>query len=129
MGWNNIPPGTIVEAERNMLIRILRGDIPLNSPQHSSNSRSQPQLPLSNQEKREEYSKLLEYVSWLIAQPDFPDFDAWVTQKAQQHGVSPSDFSAGIQEYVRRSGGRYSDIRVMLAGWYREFYMERYGSK
>lgn len=118
MGWSNIPPGTIIESERDTVMRILRGDIPSNS-----------QYPLSNQELREDYGKLLEYLSWLIAQPDYPEFDAWVTQKAQQHGLSPSLFSAGLQAYIRKSGGKYSDIRAMLASWYREFYMERYGSK
>ena len=44
-----------------------------------------------------------------------------------QAGVTPTQVNAGIEEYVRLSGGKYSDIRAMLASWYREFYMDKYG--
>ena len=132
--WNNIVPNSIMENLCNVVKRIIQNNTRQSRSQQFATPQAQPhtlqpKAPLSNQEQREEYSKLLEYVSWLIAQPDYPEFDAWVARKAQQAGVSISDVNAGIQEYIRLSGGKYSDIRAVLASWYREFYMERYGGQ
>ena len=127
--WHSIPPNSVLETICNIVKRIIQNNTyrsprqPFVTPQ----PRVQPQTPLNNQEQREEYSKLLEYISWLIAQPDYPEFDRWVSQKMIQAGVTPTQVNAGIEEYIRLSGGKYSDIRAMLAGWYREFYMEQYG--
>ncbi len=119
--WSNIVPSSIMEGLRDTVIRILRGEV-------SPNTRC-PQSQLSPSEQQEEYNKLQEYVSWLFRQRDFPEFDAWVRLRAQQAGVSMNGLRYGLEAYVRQSGGRYSDIRAMLATWYREFYMERYGSR
>ncbi len=137
--WGNIPPDSIIETIRNIVYRIIQNNTyrvpqqPFITPQPQPRQRlpqqriPQPQLPLNNQQQREEYGKLLEYISWLIAQPDYPEFDRWVAQKMIQAGVTPTQVNAGIEEYVRLSGGKYSDIRAMLASWYREFYMDKYG--
>lgn len=131
---SNISPNSFIERIRDVVYRIIRNNTyrtpqqPFVTPQPQPQQRiPQPQLPLNNQQQREEYSKLLEYISWLIAQPDYPEFDRWVSQKMGQAGVTPTQVNAGIEEYVRLSGGKYSDIRAMLASWYREFYMDKYG--
>lgn len=137
--WQNIPPDSTIEGARDVIKRIIQNNTyrsprqPFVTPQPTPQRRipqprtPQPQIPLNNQEQREEYGKLLEYISWLIAQPDYPEFDRWVSQKMVQAGVTPTQVNAGIEEYIRLSGGKYSDIRAMLASWYREFYMEQYG--
>lgn len=135
--WGNISPDSMIEAVRDTVYRIIQSNTyetprqPFVTPQPQQRVPQQrvpqPQLPLNNKQQREEYSKLLEYVSWLIVQPDYPEFDRWVARKMVQAGVTPTQVNAGIEEYVRLSGGKYSDIRAMLASWYREFYMDKYG--
>lgn len=123
-GWSYIPPNTIAESGRDAVKHIIQNKTyrqPLVTPQ--------PQLPLNTPQQRESYRRLQEYNAWLQHQPDYPEFDKWFTRKLQESGVTATQVNAGLLEYIRQLDGDYDKVRELIANWYREFYMERYGGK
>lgn len=123
--WSNIPPNSIIECERDIVLYLLNrsSQIPSYTPTPAP---TQPPIRTPNDQK--EYHQLQEYYQWLSHQPDYPEFDRWISQKFVTLGITARDLNSYLIGYIN-GGGRYVDIQGMVAGWYREFYQERYGSR
>ena len=130
--WRSIPPNTVLEKICFAVKRIIQNNTYQSSPQPfvAPQPRTpQSQLPMNTPQQRESYRKLQEYNAWLQSQPDYPEFDRWFTRKLQEAGVTAAQVNAGLIEYVRQLGWDYEKAREIIAGWYREFYMEQYGGQ
>lgn len=123
--WSNIPPSSIMEIERDAVIHLLGRNprTPVYTPTPTPN-----QPPLRTPNDCEEYQRLQEYYQWLTHQPDYPEFDRWLSQKFVMLGITARDLNSYLMGYIN-GGGRYVEIQGMIASWYREFYQERYGGR
>ena len=123
--WSNISPDSVIEGERDTVLNIIgqNSHSPVYTPTPAP---TQPPIRTLNDQK--EYHQLQEYFQWLSHQPDYPEFDRWISQKFVTLGITARDLNSYLIGYIN-GGGHYVDIQGMVAGWYREFYQERYGSR
>ena len=66
--------------------------------------------------KDREQQAFLVFVSELMSQPDFPEFDLWVTERLVQAGMHPDQ----LGEYIQQTGD-YAGATRTLRDWYRSF--------
>ena len=66
--------------------------------------------------KDREQQAFLLFVSELMNQPDFPEFDLWVTERLAQSGMHPDQ----LGEYIQETGD-YAGAMRTLRDWYRSF--------
>lgn len=132
--WNNIPPNSVIEGVRDAVKWIIQGSPdgrrlpqPFLAPPQSQMPQSRTHL--YTPEQQEAYQNLQKYIAWLFSRDDFSIFNYWASSKLRQHVVTAEKLSTGLDEYIRLRNGDYAGVQAVLASWYRQFYMERYGSR
>ena len=81
------------------------------------------------QRGQSEWGQLQKFNAELYQQPDFNDFNNWYTGKLQEAGVTAEQVNAGLYQYARRNGNRFSVIPQIIGTWYMEYQKEREGRK
>ena len=76
-----------------------------------------------------EWGQLQQFNAGLSQQPDFNEFNQWYMGKLQQAGVTAEQVNAGLYDYARKNGNRFSLIPQIIGAWYGEFQRERGGGK
>ena len=77
------------------------------------------------QRGQSEWSTLQKFNAELSQRPDFNDFNNWYMSKLQEAGVTAEQVNAGLYQYARRSGNRFSVIPQIIGAWYGEYLRER----
>lgn len=73
--------------------------------------------------------QLQKFNAELYQQPDFNDFNQWYMGKLQEAGVTAEQVNAGLYQYARRNGNRFSVIPQIIGAWYMEYQKERGGRR
>ena len=83
----------------------------------------------SYQRGRDEWGQLQKFNASLSQQADFNDFNEWYTGKLREAGVTAEQVNAGLYQYARRNGNRFSVIPQIIGTWYSEYQRERGGGR
>ena len=83
----------------------------------------------SYQRGRDEWGQLQKFNASLSQQADFNDFNEWYTGKLREAGVTAEQVNAGLYQYARRNGNRFSVIPQIIGTWYSEYQRERGGNR
>ena len=81
------------------------------------------------QRGQSEWGQLQKFNSDLYQRPDFEDFNNWYMGKLQEAGVTAEQVNAGLYQYARRNGNRFSVIPQIIGTWYMEYQKERGGGR
>ena len=81
------------------------------------------------QRGQSEWGQLQKFNAELYQQPDFNDFNNWYMGKLQEAGVTAEQVNAGLYQYARRNGNRFSVIPQIIGTWYMEYQKERGGNR
>lgn len=77
------------------------------------------------QRGQSEWEQLQRFNADLYQRPDFNDFNNWYMGKLQEAGVTAEQVNAGLYQYARKSGNRFSVIPQIIGTWYMEYQKER----
>lgn len=83
----------------------------------------------SYQRGRDEWGQLQKFNASLSQQADFNDFNEWYIGKLQEAGVTAEQVNAGLYQYARSNGNRFSVIPQIIGSWYSEYQRERSGNR
>ena len=83
----------------------------------------------SYQRGRDEWGQLQKFNASLSQQADFNEFNEWYTGKLREAGVTAEQVNAGLYQYARRNGNRFSVIPQIIGTWYSEYQRERGGGR
>lgn len=81
------------------------------------------------QRGQSEWGQLQRFNAELSQRPDFNDFNDWYMGKLQEAGVTADQVNAGLYQYARRNGNRFSVIPQIIGTWYMEYQRERGGNQ
>ena len=81
------------------------------------------------QRGQSEWGQLQKFNAELYQQPDFNDFNNWYMGKLQEAGVTAEQVNAGLYQYARSNGNRFSVIPQIIGTWYSEYQRERGGNR
>lgn len=77
------------------------------------------------QRGQSEWGQLQNFNAELSQRPDFNEFNQWYMGKLQEAGVTAEQVNAGLYQYARRNGNRFSLIPQIIGTWYMEYQRER----
>ena len=77
---------------------------------------------------QDEWGQLQKFNAGLSQRPDFNEFNQWYMGKLQEAGVTAEQINAGLYQYARKNGNRFSAIPQIISSWYTEFQRERGGN-
>ena len=81
------------------------------------------------QRGQSEWGQLQKFNAELSRRPDFEDFNEWYRGKLQEAGVTAEQVNAGLYQYARSNGNRFSVIPQIIGTWYGEYQRERSGNR
>lgn len=72
-----------------------------------------------------EWGQLQKFNAELSQRSDFNEFNEWYMGKLQEAGVTAEQVNAGLYQYARSNGNRFSVIPQIISTWYMEYQRER----